>query len=492
MSVRFHRYAVVLTCVVLALPAVPAVAQQQQPAPQQPPGPAAPYTPPSGSGLPTVPRMPAIPTIGQGQPLSLTDAVAIALQRNYAIQQAALVVALDRASLAEAEAGLWPTVQFKATYTDQTVTPATVLPVQGVFSVGGTPVPFASTVVIPATPYPQYGSNLTLIYPLYTGNALQDQVTIAEQKVLADQGAFAAEAATIVQQTRQAYYNVEAAEAQVGAAQRAVDASQENVRVTQAQVNVGTQPQFSLLQAETQLASAQQTLSQQKANAVQAQYNLAILLNLPQSTIVTPATPLGLPAPPPDLNVLIQMGLRQRPELVQARANIAGAQAAIDLAKSGLRPNISVSGGPFIQTSNLSNTPVDWTGTIALTLTIFDGGLTKAKVQAAQVQLQQAQTSEAQTEQSVESQVRTAYLNLQQAAEQLASAEAGLVSSREQLRIANVRFQAGVGTQLDVVNAIQALASADSSVITAEYNYNLALAQIDQAIGAQVQVPRQP
>ena len=76
-----------------------------------------------------------------------------------------------------------------------------------------------------------------------------------------------------------------------------------------------------------------------------------------------------------------------------------------------------------------------------MTLTIFDGGLTRA------------------------------------ASEQPTSAGAGLVSSREPLRIANVRFQAGVGTQLDVVNAIQALASADSSVITAEYNYNLALAK---------------
>src|SRR5579871_2189427 len=484
MSRRVHRCAVVLACAMLALPVTQAAAQQPPPAPQTP-APTTPYTPPSGSGLPAVPPVPSIPTIGAGRSLSVTDAVALALQQNYTIQQAALTVALDRASLAQAEAGLWPTVQFKASYTGQTQSPPEALPVQGTVLVGGVPTPFHMTLTIPGSQVPAWQASFVLSYPLYTGNALQDQVEIARQKVLSDQAAFAAQAATIVLQTRQAYYNVEATQAQVAAAQRTVDASQENVRVAQAQVT--------LLQAQTQLASAQLTLSQQKANAVQAQYNLAILLNVPQSTIVTPATPLGLPAPPPDLNALVQTGLQQRPELQQARANIAGAQAAIDLAKAGLRPNITVSGGPFMQTNDFSalpNTPVDWTGTIALTLTIFDGGLTKAKVQAAQVQLQQAQVSERQSEQSIESQVRTAYLNLQQAAEQLASAEAGLVSSREQLRIANVRFQAGVGTQLDVVNAIQALASADSSVITAEYNYNLALAQIDQAIGTQIQIPR--
>ncbi|HLJ60944.1 MAG TPA: TolC family protein [bacterium] len=482
MSVWFHRAAFVLFCVVLALPA----------AAQQPPAAPTPYTPPSGSGLPTIPAVPAVPTIGQGQPLSLTDAVGTALQKNYVIQQAALQVALDRASLAQAESGLWPTVQYKAGYTQQTAGNPQTLPIQGSITIGGVPTPFSTSITLPGSQTPAYATSFALTYPLYTGNALQDQITIAQQKVAADQAAFAAQAATIVLQARQAYYNVEAAAAQVAAAQRAVDASRENVRVTQAQVTVGTSPQFNLLQAQTQLASAQQVLTQQKAAAVQAQYTLAIVLNLPQATIITPATPLGLPNPPQDLNALIQMALRQRPELQQARANIAGAQAAIDLAHAGLRPNITVSGGPFIQTNNLSNPPVDWTGTIALTLTIFDGGLTKSKVEAAQVQLQQSQVSEQQTEQSVESQVRTSYLNLQQSAEQLAAAEAGLVSAREQLRIANVRFQAGVGTQLEVVTAIQNSASADSSAIAAEYNYNLALAQIDQAVGTQVQVPNRP
>jgi len=220
---------------------------------------------------------------------------------------------------------------------------------------------------------------------------------------------------------------------------------------------------------------------------VSAEYTLDTVLNLPLSTVIAPTTALGLPQPPPDLNALIQTGLRERPEIQQARATIQSFQAAIDLAKSGLRPNITITGGPQIQTNSpLTNTPTTWSGMVVLTLTVFDGGVTAAKVQGAEVQLQEAQVSEQQTEQSVESQVRTAYLNLELAADQLRAAQAGLVSAREQLRIANVRLQAGVGTELDVVNALQTLAAADSSVIQGDYNYNLALAQIDQAIGTQV------
>lgn len=49
-----------------------------------------------------------------------------------------------------------------------------------------------------------------------------------------------------------------------------------------------------------------------------------------------------------------------------------------------------------------------------------------------------------------------------------------------------MRFEAGVGTQLDVVTALQNLTSADFGVVQAEHNYNVALVQLDQAVGVQV------
>jgi outer membrane efflux protein len=76
------------------------------------------------------------------------------------------------------------------------------------------------------------------------------------------------------------------------------------------------------------------------------------------------------------------------------------------------------------------------------------------------------------------------FLNLQQAAESLTSARVGLTAAQEALRIAVVRFQAGVGTQLEVVTAVQNLEAADDAVVQAAFQCNLALAQIDQASAA--------
>jgi outer membrane protein TolC len=258
--------------------------------------------------------------------------------------------------------------------------------------------------------------------------------------------------------------------------------------VTQAQVQVGTSPLFNLLQAQTQLASSQQTLTAAQTTAATAQQNLAALLVLPLGTTFGESIPTELPEVPQDVNALIAQALQNRPEIAEALASEEAAQASIDLAATGLAPNVTISGGPEIITNDPTRSnPLNWTATIALTIALFDGGLTAAKVDAARQQLQSTKVSEEQTRQTVELDVRNAYLTLRNATETLRSALAGQASAREALRIANVRFQAGVGTQLEVVTQIQNTATADSNVIQAALNYFVGLAQLNRAIGVAVQ-----
>jgi outer membrane protein TolC len=466
--------------------------QPPAPAPGAPAAPGAPGTVPGLPGpgapaLPPIPPVPAVPFVGGGQPVTLLDAVRRALEQNLTVRQAALQVAIARSQVSQAQAGLWPTVQVIGSNTQSTQASGNQF-LNGTISIPTAGITGASfNAILPASVTPQWDVRGNIQYTLYSGNAVQDQIAIAQANLRSQQSAFAATASQTVLAVRQDYYNYVQSEEQVTAAQRAVNASQENVRVTAAQVRVGTSPQFNLLEAQVQLATAQRTLTQAKAAAVLAQQQLAAVLNLPISTAINATTPMGLPTPPQDVEALVKQGLSNRPEIAQAQANIQSAQAAVDLAAAGLRPNVTVFGGPAAASNNLStNTPFIWTGTIQMTLTVFDGGLTRAKVEQARQQLNVAHVQLEQTQQTVEEQVRAAYLNLQQAAESLTSAQTGLVAAQETLRIANVRFQAGVGTQLDVVTAIQNLAAAEAAVVQAQFQYNLALAQIDQAVGYQI------
>jgi OMF family outer membrane factor len=485
MPVRLVRSVAFIALAATALLPLTAAAQTQPTPPPAPSSPAQPAAPATAVPL-QIPPVPPVPLVGGGGPLSLLDAVRRALEQNLSVRQAAVAVAIARAQVGQAEAGLWPTVSVGASNTQQTPPGNSTLGgTINIPSAGINGAPF--TAIVPGAAPPQWNVHGTFQYAVYTGNAVQDQIAIAQANLRGQQSAFAATAEQTVLAVRQAYFNYVQSEGQVAAAQRAVDASQENVRVTQAQVNVGTSPEFNLLQAQVQLAQAQRTLTQAKAAAVLSEQQLAAVVNLPISSAIDATTPMGLPAPPADVEALVKQGLSNRPEIAQAQAAIQAAQAAVDLAEAGLRPNITLAGGPQMQSNSLStNTPVTWAGTLALTLAIFDGGLTKAKVEQARQQVALTRIQLEQTQQTIEEQVRAAYLNLQQAAEQLRSAQAGLVAAQEALRIANVRFQAGVGTQLEVVTAIQNLAAADAAVVQALFQYNLALAQIDQAVGTQI------
>jgi len=467
--------------VAAAAPILPSAAQTSQPP--------APATVPAQAPTPIIPVIPPMPQ-SAATPLSLQDAVGIALAQNFQYRQAAIQVTIAQSQVQQALAQERVTVGGVASYTQTTVEP---LPMVGTITIPGVGVinqPFFGVNTFGITFPNEWIFGLNLRYPLYSGNALQDQVTIAKANLESAKAQLAATADQTVLSVRQAYYGIQQALGLVVSAQRAVAASQENLRVARDKFRAGTAARFDVLQAQVQLAQAQQNLTQADTGVATAQQTLASVLTLPLSTQsgTAPFSP-HLPPPAGNLDTLVQEALERRPELVAARAAITSAQASIDLAAAGLRPNIAITGGPEVVTNNpVATQPASWQGMIQLTQAILDGGLTKAKVAQARQQLASARVSMEQESQAVELDVRNGYLSLLNAAGVLRSAITGRASAEESLRVAQVRFRAGVGTQLDVVTAVQNLAAADNSVVQATYAYYLALAQLDRAVGVQVQV----
>src|SRR2546428_6062779 len=170
----------------------------------------------------------------------------------------------------------------------------------------------------------------------------------------------------------------------------------------------------------------------------------------------TPTTPFVVTGVEPPLDRLIARALEARPELAEVLARQAAAQAGIQLAESGARFNLGLSGvvsygnTGFIPTTDLSST---WSMTLAATLNVSDGGLTKDRIGEARQRLEQLQAAELSQRQAIELDVRQSYLNLQSAREELTGADALQAQAAEALRIANVRFAAGVGTSLEVLSA---------------------------------------
>ena len=124
-----------------------------------------------------------------------------------------------------------------------------------------------------------------------------------------------------------------------------------------------------------------------------------------------------------------------------------------------------------------------WTLAVAASMNLFDSGRSRAQIRQAQHTLQQIQAFTEQLRQNVGLEVKQAYLNINTAREQMRSAEAQLTAANEALRIAQVRYQAGVSTTVEVIDAQLARQQAANNYSAAVYNYNLAQAQLSLALG---------
>ena len=281
------------------------------------------------------------------------------------------------------------------------------------------------------------------------------------------------------------YFNVLRDQAQVGVYVEQVAANTESVRVTQARVTAGAAAQYDLLTAQTTLSNSQQLLSSARNTLALALVNLNNLVGLPPTDQIALETP-ALPPLNQTFNTpqLTQTALTRRPELIQADNNIVIAQRLIKLAGASLLPSLSIVGAGNYNGNVSGNSSHDTVSLSAvLGLPVYDGGSTKAKVAEAQSDLRSQLITRDQLRENVSVEVLQALSNLNDAQTRAASAGVGADTAAEALRLANVRYQNGIGTILDVENAQAQLATARLNLLNAQFDYQTSQAQLTRAIG---------
>ena len=97
-----------------------------------------------------------------------------------------------------------------------------------------------------------------------------------------------------------------------------------------------------------------------------------------------------------------------------------------------------------------------------------------------------AEAVAADTRQTGDLEVRTTYLNLKAAEKSINTTKVAVEKAQEDYKIAQVRYSAGVGTNLDVMDAEEKLTRAQTNYYTALYNYNSSKADLDRAMGIMV------
>jgi outer membrane protein TolC len=403
-----------------------------------------------------------LPARAQAVPrgVSFTDVAASALQSNLQLRAAAFDVAVARAQLTQAQGGAGPQAGLSSSYARIQDHP-----------------PQDSNI---------YAAGLAISYPLSTGGNAEARIRLAEANLRGAVATYERTRQQIRYTAEQTYLQGLLAGENVAAAVRALTTATESLRVAQARLRAGTVARVDVLQAEVAVANAEQTLVQAQTSLATAQAALNATLNLPLDTPLEPTDTLTPRPVEGMLSEALARAVRTRPDLVALQNQIGAAQAGIDLARSGGQPVVSLGAGYTVgNTNGLSPFSYgSWSLSLAVTLSVFDGGITQGKISEAQLKLEQLQVREAQARQQVELDVRMAWLALQRAAGELTAATKAVEQGRESLRLATARYQAGVGTSLELLSAQSGLALAEQSLASARYDQNVARIQFILAIGA--------
>jgi outer membrane protein TolC len=318
---------------------------------------------------------------------------------------------------------------------------------------------------------------------LRTARLTKEQALLQYQAVVTD---------TLLEM-RVAYYDILLAAQQIVVQEASLALLQKELEDTTRRFDAGTVPRFNVLRAEVEIANAKPRLIRARNTHRIAKNNLANLLGFRVPTEIWEDIPMTLTdsleigAYEVDLPSAIAQALERRPELGALQKAERLRKENIVTAKSGRKPTIGLFGGYGARNSSFGddffNEVSGWTAGVQLNWELFDGFLTKGKIQQATALHERARADLEDATRRIELEVRTAYSNFLEAKEVLESQKKVQEQAEEALRLATVRSEAGTGTQLDLLNAQTALTEARATRIQALRDYAVARARLDRATG---------
>lgn len=284
------------------------------------------------------------------------------------------------------------------------------------------------------------------------------------------------------------YYSVQEAIEQIRISQAFLTQAELNLRDTQLREEVGVGTRFDVLSAEVQVANARQTVTQASSQRQISQRQLARRLNVPPSIDLTTLGVTIAGAWPLSLEESIVLAFQNRAELEQflVEREFNAAQREVNL--SVLRPSVGVFGQYGAQSVLSSSSGASarlndgFSLGAQLNWRLFDGGGARARAAQSDIDIQTDESEFESNRNDIRVQVEEAYYTLVANQANIDTASVAVNQAEEALELASLRFNAGVGTQLEVLTATRDLAEAEGNLVTAVLDYNRALARLERAV----------
>lgn len=277
----------------------------------------------------------------------------------------------------------------------------------------------------------------------------------------------------------------------VKSAEDSVARLESQLKVISAFYDVGLRPKAEVLDAEVDLATAKQDLLTAR-NAVSTQEaQLNTLLNIPLETKVDYVGQLKHIPFDLSLQECLTRAYEARPDLVIGQKSVEAAEKDSTIAASSFYPSVDADynyykrgDDPGLGRGGYSHAGQEyWSVGVSASMTLFEWGADYYDVKKADETVKQVEAQLEDTRLNAGFEVKTALLNIKEAADRIAVAQKSVEAAEEAYRMAVARYQAQVGTNTDVLNAQSRLTTSEAQLSQALADYGTAISTLYVAMG---------
>ncbi len=294
---------------------------------------------------------------------------------------------------------------------------------------------------------------------------------------------------SLVAEVARNYAELRTYQERIGVAERSIKSQEETLSLTRSLANAGLTSDLDVAQAEAQLASRRSLVPLLQAGAAQSVHRLSVLLGQEPGALlselaesravpgVPPVVPVGMPS---DL-------LRRRPDIRRAERQVAGATARIGVETAELFPKFTIGASLGLQSRNLDDLGDSqsglWSLGPGLRWNVFDGGRTRARIEAANSRERQALLAYQQSVLLALEEVENALQGFSREQTRLRELEAAQAANERALTLATDRYKTGIGDFLNVLDSQQRLHDTEDLVIQSRANVTRGLIVLYKALG---------
>lgn len=417
------------------------------------------------------------------QPITLAQALEIARRNSRELRNAQLSYEQAEAALDEARSQRFPEVTAGANLTHTDLNRAQDTTTQ-INPVTGEEEEFDLDTDDNTT---TFDANVQITYDLFTSGQRRATIRAAERNLRQQELQVEVVLEDIRLNVTNAYYDVQETDESVRIARSTLEESLESLRIAEARERAGVGTRFDRLQAEVDAANSQQDLRSALSNQSIARRQLAQVLSIPSGIDISAADEVEVAGNwllSLEESLVLAFKNRAEPEQLLVQREIDEQQRRAELAALG--PQLSAFGRYRTQdlldeTRGSSDNEAFEVG-LQLSLLLFDGGAARARARQESIGVEIAESDFADTLEEIRFDVEEAYFQLQSNFENIQTAATAVEVAEESLRLARLRFSAGVGIQSDVITAQADLTEAEFNLVTAILDYNRALVSMQRAV----------